>query len=136
MIFDTNVVIHLIDLGGSAEVRERATELLAINRVYINEIVFAEVATHFSSADQALDQLALLGFTLRRLSYDDCYRAGTAFARYRRSGGLRTTILPDFLIGAQAAGRGWPIVTRDRKGFARYFPGVELIDPHTDPDRA
>lgn len=136
MIFDTNVVINLIDVHGSIEVRERAAELLAMHRVHINEIVLAEVATHFASADEAVDQLAHLGLTLRRLSLDDCHRAGMAFARYRRDGGARSTILPDFLIGAHAAGQGWPIVTRDRKGFASYFPEVELIDPYTDVDRA
>ncbi|HEY6868363.1 MAG TPA: PIN domain-containing protein [Novosphingobium sp.] len=136
MIFDTNVVIALLDRSGVPEIRDRIVELLASGKVYINEIVFAEVATHFSGADLALAHLTELGLTLSRLSLEDCHRAGTAFARYRRSGGLRTAILPDFLIGAQAAGQGWPIVTRDRKGFARYFPGVDLIDPYADPDRA
>ena len=136
MIFDTNVVINLIDPAGPADFRARVVRLLAKNTVYINEIIFAEVATHFSSADLAVDQLLHLGLTLRRLSLDDCHRAGTAFARYRREGGARSTILPDFLIGAHAAGQGWPIVTRDRKGFASYFPEVELIDPYTESDRA
>jgi predicted nucleic acid-binding protein len=59
----------------------------------------------------------------------DAYRASIAFRAYRQKGGPRTTILPDFLIGAQASVRGWPILTRDPKRFESYFPEVEIVDP-------
>jgi predicted nucleic acid-binding protein len=136
VIFDTNVVIDLIDNTGSADFMDAVVGLLATNTVCINEIVFAEVSARYPSADMALTQLRHLGLLLRRLSPEDCHRAGLAFAQYRRDGRDRTSILPDFLIGAHAAGQGWPIVTRDRKGFAKYFPEVELIDPYSDRSRA
>ena len=136
MIFDSNVVIDLLDGTSPDSVAEFIGELLAENNACINEIIFAEVSSRYPSAQVALAQLRTLGLALRRLSPEDCHRAGMAFAQYRREGRERTTILPDFLIGAHAAGQGWPIVTRDRKGFATYFPEVDLIDPYTDHNRA
>jgi predicted nucleic acid-binding protein len=52
-----------------------------------------------------------------------------AFREYRRRQGNRTSILPDFLIAAQADMRGWRLLTKDRKGFESYFPNIILIDP-------
>ncbi|WP_295530611.1 type II toxin-antitoxin system VapC family toxin [Novosphingobium sp. Chol11] len=66
------------------------------------------------------------------LTREDAFRPAQAFAEYRRRGGERQAILPDFLIGAQAEIRGWPLVTRDRKGFQSYFPDLQIIDPTED----
>ena len=63
------------------------------------------------------------------LTLEECHRAGQAHSEYRRCGGKRPAILPDFLIGAQAEMRGWPLVTRDRKRFGSYFPDLQIIDP-------
>jgi len=137
VILDTNVVIDLIDGSGSTQFFETVAQLLAERDACVNEVIFAEVSGRYPSADAALAHLRQLDLPLRRLTPEHCYRAGLAFTRYRREGRERTTILPDFLIGAHAAVQGWPIVTRDRKGFARYFPEVELIDPYFDkPDKA
>lgn len=137
MILDTNVVIDLIDGAGPAHFYETVAELLTGRDACINEIVFAEVSGRYPSAEAALAHLRRLDLPLRRMTPEHCHRAGQAFIRYRREGRERSSILPDFLIGAHAAVQGWPIVTRDRKGFARYFPEVELIDPYLDrPDKA
>ena len=130
MILDTNVVIDLIDGTGTAPFLDTVAQLLAEREACVNEIVFAEVSGRYPSAEAALGHLRLLGLPLRRMTPEHCHRAGQAFLRYRREGRDRTSILPDFLIGAHAAVQGWPIITRDRKGFARYFPEVELIDPY------
>lgn len=129
MILDSNVLIDLLDPEAPAAIRDSIIELRAIHTPHINEIVFAEISRGYSDADEVQAMLAALDIALVRLTLPDCHRAGTAFADYRRRGGERTTILPDFLIGAQAANRGWPLVTRDPKGFASYFPEIELIDP-------
>lgn len=100
--------------------------------MYVNEIVFAEVAARFVLPGLLDTSLAALELVVERLTLLECHRAGQAFAEYRRRGGARTAILPDFLIGAQAATRGWPLVTRDRKGFASYFPDLVIIDPLED----
>jgi hypothetical protein len=37
--------------------------------------------------------------------------------------------LPDFFIGAHAAVLGAPLLTRDSRRYADYFPTLELIAP-------
>ena len=102
------------------------------HRLYVNEIIFAEVSRAYVDAAEVNDMLTSIGATLERLTLPECHRAGMAFAEYRRRRGDKATILPDFLIGAQAELRGWPLVTRDRKGFASYFPQLQIIDPTDD----
>lgn len=130
MIADTNIVLHLIEEfaepGGPSVLRDYAVR----NSLIVNEIIFAELSAQYQSIDAVTDMLAALGIRTVRLTLDECFRAGTAFREYRRRGGARTTVMPDFLIGAQAAEKGWPLLTRDRKGFASYFPEIEIVDPY------
>ena len=44
-------------------------------------------------------------------------------------GGLRTSPLPDFYIGAHAAVSGLSLLTRGARRYAGYFPRVRLISP-------
>jgi predicted nucleic acid-binding protein len=48
---------------------------------------------------------------------------------YRRKGGLKTSPLPDFYIGAHAAIAGHRLVSRDASRYRTYFPTVDLIAP-------
>jgi predicted nucleic acid-binding protein len=57
------------------------------------------------------------------------FLAGHAHADYRRAGGPRQAILPDFLIGAHAAVTGRPLLTRDPRRVATHIPGATLISP-------
>ena len=131
MIVDTNVLLHLIvdRQPDSQLVLASFLKISDSHDLVANEIIFAEVSPNFASAIAVRDQFEALGIAIKRLDLDECFRAGEAFRSYRRNGGPRTTILADFLIGAQASVRGWPILTRDTKRFSTYFPEVELIDP-------
>ena len=55
--------------------------------------------------------------------------AGKAYLKYRRAGGIRTGVLPDFFIGAHAQVTGLAILTRDARRYRTYFPEVEVIAP-------
>jgi predicted nucleic acid-binding protein len=55
--------------------------------------------------------------------------AASAFALYRSKGGARPRPLPDFYIGAHAAVANLSVLTRDRSGYASYFPRLALIAP-------
>ncbi|EZP83728.1 PilT domain-containing protein [Novosphingobium resinovorum] len=136
MIFDSNVVIDMLGNRAPDYFHQRIADLGAASDLFVNEIIFAEISGNYGSAQDVADLFEGFGLKIVRLSLPDCHRAGTAYRQYRRNGGVRTSILPDFLIGAQAANRGWPIVTRDRKGFATYFPEVDLIDPYIDTSKA
>ncbi len=55
---------------------------------------------------------------------------GTGVPGYRASGGARTTILADFLMGAHALVQRMALLTRDARRYKTYFPGLALISPN------
>lgn len=129
MIFDSNIVLHLLDEPIQSPLARAIRLCRDENEVRINPVILAEISPRFATVELLLRTCEQLQFSIEPLQVSECYRAGQAHAEYRRRGGARTTILADFLIGAQAAERGWPLVTRDRKGFANYFPELTIIDP-------
>lgn len=131
MIVDSNIIIELLHGAGTRADRvfDCYVRLRASGPAVINPVVFAEAASGSPTLESFEDRLAELGLPVEPLNNADAFRAGHAFREYRRKGGPREAILPDFLIGAQASVRGWPILTRDPKRFSAYFPEVELIDP-------
>jgi hypothetical protein len=63
------------------------------------------------------------------LPYAAGWLAAQAFLKYRRSGGVRASPLPDFYIGAHAEVEGHTLVTREPARYRTYFPNVSLIAP-------
>jgi predicted nucleic acid-binding protein len=63
------------------------------------------------------------------LPWEAGFLAGKCFLRYRRRGGLRTSPLPDFYIGAHAAIGQLALLTRDAARYGSYFPTVEILAP-------
>lgn len=57
------------------------------------------------------------------------FRAGKAFREYRRRGGTKSGVLPDFFIGAHAEVAGLCLLTRDAGRYRSHFPDVDLIAP-------
>jgi predicted nucleic acid-binding protein len=131
MIVDSNVVIELLHgTGRRAEQVIEAYTLLAARRgPRINPVIFAECASGSPSLEAFEARLDEMGIAIEGFENADSYRASIAFRAYRQKGGPRSTILPDFMIGAQAANRNWPLMTNDTKRFATYFPEIELLDP-------
>jgi predicted nucleic acid-binding protein len=97
--------------------------------LHINEITYAELSVPAKA--EAHLQLALteLSIQLERTPTTALFLAGQAFRRYRAAGGPRTSVLPDFFIGAHAQVSGIPILTRDVRRYRSYFPNVPLIAP-------
>ena len=133
MIIDSNVLIDIFEIDGQyADSSFSAVSVqVARGAAHVDLIVFAEISSRFVSVQRADNDLRRLGLVMLDLNQAVAYRAGHALAAYRRNGGDRTSILPDFLIGAHAEVLGIPIMTRDKRRFASYFPSVELIDPRT-----
>lgn len=94
----------------------------------INSVVLAEIAPRFSRVEDLRDALPSMCL-IEEIPLAASFLAGHAHANYRRAGGSRQAILPDFLIGAHAAVTGRPLLTRDPVRVASYLPGAELISP-------
>ena len=95
----------------------------------INAIVFAEFSLGFANEAACDAEIDRFGLTFLDLPKSAAWRAAIAFRDYRRNGGKRTSVLPDFFIGAHASLLDFPILTRDAGRYAAYFPEVELISP-------
>ena len=95
----------------------------------INPIVFAEWCSDFESHEDASTAQTEFGLQWTEIPRTALFLASQAHRRYRRRGGVRTMVLPDFLIGAHAAVAGIPLLTRDRRRFESYFSGLEIVAP-------
>lgn len=95
----------------------------------INEIVFAELSVRYETlpdCEEIVEQFSLVVAPIPRAAL---FLAGKAYRRYRRSGGLKTGVLPDFFVGAHAAVEGLSLVTRDPRRYLHYFPTLDVIRP-------
>lgn len=95
----------------------------------LNAIVLAEIAPRFTRIETlraALPSIAVV----EDIPSEAAFLAGHAHANYRRAGGPRQAVLPDFLIGAHAAVTGRPLLIRDPRRVATYIPGTTLISPN------
>jgi predicted nucleic acid-binding protein len=98
--------------------------------VIIPDIAYCELSVGLSSkeaTDQAIAELALERYPC---SDEAFFRAGRAFKKYKEEHrGQKNTVLPDFLIGAQASFEKCPLLTNNEGDFVGYFPEISLICP-------
>jgi predicted nucleic acid-binding protein len=131
LLVDTNVLVDVLenDLEWSNWSIGQLRAQSKVHRLAINPVIYSELSLTFSTVE-ALDQtIEDLGLVLIELPRPALFLAGKAFVRYRRQGGTKSNVLGDFFIGAHAAVSGHPVLTRDTRRYAAYFPGVTLISP-------
>lgn len=107
-------------------------QLRAQSRVHelaINPIIYAEVSLSYASMETLDERMDDLRLVLHELTRPALFLAGKAFLKYRRAGGKRDSVLPDFFIGAHAAVLGCAVLTRDPRRYRSYFPSVRLLSP-------
>lgn len=131
ILVDSNVIIDVLTKDPSWQTWSEAALSDAADRddVAINPIIYAEIASGFTTMSDLDRHLSAEAFRRLALPYEAGFVAGRAFVEYRRRGGVRTSPLPDFYIGAHAAVSGLSLLTRDARRYAGYFPGVRLISP-------
>ena len=130
-LVDTNVVIDLTSkptewFDWSVE---RLTDARIRGDVFINDIVFAELASRYVDETQLEKHIIQFRLAVRRVPRRALFRAGQAFAQYRKAGGERSNVLSDFFIGAHAEEVEVPLLTRDPKVYRTYVPRLQLITP-------
>lgn len=131
ILFDTNVLLDIAtaDPVWLAWSEKEFRAAAAQGPIPINPIIYAELAPAFASAAELDRWLDPEVFQRLPLPYAAGWIAAQAFLKYRRSGGMRPSPLPDFYIGAQAEVEGHTLVTRDAARYRTYFPNVVLITP-------
>ena len=128
---DTTVLldVFMADARFGQASREALRRCRAEGALIACDIVWAEVSAAFSNDRAAYDALATLGVGFDPLNEAAAANAGSSWREYRRRGGTRTRVIPDFLIAAHAGARADRLLTRDR-GFTRtYFGHITVMDP-------
>jgi predicted nucleic acid-binding protein len=133
-LIDSNVLIDLLidDPKWSDWSLAHLEQAALKGPLLINDIVYAETSTRYSAIEDfetALDVASIAIVPTPRMAL---FLAGKAFTKYRRAGGIRTGVLPDFFIGAHAAVEELPLLTRDARRYRHYFPTVVLIAPENE----
>ena len=128
---DTNVLLDLsLDDPGHAAWSQAQLETAKLRGpLLIVDAVYAELSVGYDRAEDV--DAFVAAAELRRVSMptEALFLAGKAFLAYRRRGGSRSGVMPDFFIGAVAAVRRIPLLTRDAARYRTYFPTVDLIAP-------
>lgn len=135
MLVDTNVLLDVVgDHPQWADWSQQQLEVAAVNhKLVINAVVYAELSIGFRRIEEVEAVLAKTQILLEEIPREALFLAGKVFQRYKARGGTRTNVLPDFFIGAHAAVLGIPLLTRDARQYADYFPNLELIAPAKEP---
>jgi predicted nucleic acid-binding protein len=132
MIFiDTNVLLDVVtDDPVWADWSQQQLDAAALrDRLAVNPVVYAEFSSQFPRIEELDAMLAAVEIAVADMPRSALFLAGHAFKAYRSRGGMRTSVLPDFFIGAHAAVLGVPLMTRDASRYRSYFPTIELIAP-------
>lgn len=130
-LVDTNVLLDLVTddpvwADWSLAQLEAASLMGPLS---INDVVYAELSVRYDRIEDLDRFLDAAGLGMAAMPRAALFLAGKAFVQYRKAGGLRAAVLPDFFIGAHAAVDQRPLLTRDVGRYRTYFPSLQLIAP-------
>lgn len=130
-LVDTNVLLDVVtDDPTWADWSIEQLEAAALRGpLLINDVVYAELAVRYERIERLETFLAEAGIEIAAMPRSALFLAGKVFQKYRKAGGQRTGVLPDFFIGAHAAVDRLDLLTRDTGRYRTYFPTVMLITP-------
>jgi predicted nucleic acid-binding protein len=133
ILVDTNVLLDVVEDDPTwADWSQRQLDAASLRgTICINPVIYAELSMAFARIEEVDAALADGGLEVEEIPREALFLAGKVFLRYRQRSrrAVNRNVLPDFFIGAHAAVRGMPILTRDTGRYRTYFPTVELISP-------
>ena len=133
VLVDTNVIIDVItDDPDWADWSIRQLEAHEPHGLAINPVIYAELCFGFSAAAPVDALVKQFGLSWHEVPRPGLFKAAKAFEAYRRRGGAKLSVLPDFFVGGHAEAAGMPVLTRDTCRYRTYFPAVRLICPGAD----
>jgi len=138
---DSSIIIsNLTEDQHSEHVIKAISKLRSWNtKIFVSLVTYSEIWTGIELIDDAteksrsiIDLNSMLRSIDARVVSDNILiarRAAKAQAEYRRRGGKRDILIPDFLIGANAEFYSKRLLTTNPRDFMGYFPEVEVITP-------
>ena len=132
ILIDTNVLLDIVtDDPAWADWSQQQLSAAALSdRLAINPMVYAEFSSRFTRIEDIDVLLESVDIVVAEMPRSALFLAGQVFKAYRRRGGPRTSVLPDFFIGAHATVVGAPLLTRDPQRYRSYFPTIALVTPN------
>jgi hypothetical protein len=133
VLVDTNVLLDVVTGDPSWGPPSLATiqDLAVADELFVNPVVYAELSIGFERIEEIDQFLDAIPAAIRAIPRPALFLAGKVFQRYRRRGGSKTGVLPDFFIGAHASVERMTLLTRDRGRYRHYFPALDLISPES-----
>ena len=131
ILVDSNIILDVfLDDPNWAEWSESKLEKFSsIAKLYINSVMCSEVSVGFKRIEELESALTHSGFQMLEIPKETLFLAEKVFLKYRKNRGTKSSPLPDFYIGAQAAIFDMDLITRDVTRYRTYFPTVGLISP-------
>lgn len=129
VLVDTNVITDVLFSDPLWEEWSKLQMAGHTGDLLVNPLIYAELCYKAASPDQVDQMLSLLGLGFVEMPRQALYLAAQAYRSYRQRGGVKTSALPDFFIGAHAEAEGLTLLTRDVNRYKTYFPSVSLIHP-------
>lgn len=131
LLVDTNVILDVIedDPEWAAWSQAQLDAAALKYTLLINPVIYAELSIAYRRIEELEAMLAAGGFRVEPIPREALFLAGKVFRQYRRKGGTKTGVLPDFFIGAHAAVAGILLLTRDQRRNRTYFPKLDIIHP-------
>lgn len=130
-LVDTNVLLDLVTddpkfAGWSISQLEAAS---LVGPLFINDVIYAELSVRYETKEKLDEFVDGAGLKMDPIPAAALFLAGKVFQQYRKSGGTRTGVLPDFFISAHAAVSEHPLLTRDVGRYQTYYPTLKLVTP-------
>ena len=129
VLVDSNIIldVFLNDLKWADWSESKLEEYSFQTSLYINSIIYSEISIGFELIEDLESAISKSGFQVLEIPKEALFLAGKAYVKYKRRKGVKSSPLPDFFIGAQAAVLDLELLTRDVSRYKSYFPSVKLI---------
>lgn len=107
---------------------DRLAQVRSRGDLVVCDVVAAEFFALLLNESKFRRSMDALGIAYSPISLEAARLAGRIFRAYRREGGPREHLVPDFLIGAHAAIQADSIAAMDRGYLRRYFPRLKVLE--------
>jgi len=130
-LIDTNILLDLVtnDPKWADWSIARLEEASLNGPLFINDVIYSELSVRYDRIEDLDIMLVEAGIEIIPIPRAALFLAGKVFVQYRRAGGARTGVLPDFFIGAHASVSEFDLLTRDIGRYRTYFTNLKLIIP-------
>jgi predicted nucleic acid-binding protein len=131
VLVDTNIILDVItnDPVWAGWSISQLSKLSGAHELAVNTVICAEICTKLLNQAELDFWVPQARFHRLPLPVAAAFPAGKAYAAYLKRGGVKTSPLPDFFIGAHALVEGHTLLTRDATRYRTYFPKVKIIAP-------